>query len=127
MIWGKVIGAGAILFASVGVGWWLVSTIQENERLALNNATLEQARAQDAEVMAFLRKDIEAKERAAIIRTEKIVDMGRKLEAARREVRTITREVVTEVDRNCLLSPVPDPIVEFMLDEGTVDPNEGDR
>ena len=126
MIWAKI--AVGVLGISVlaGAGWWLVSTVQENERLTLNNATLEQARLQDAEVMKFLREDIAAKERAVTLRTEKIVEMGRKLEKARREVRTITKEVVTEVERECLLQPVPDAVVDFMLAHESPDPDPGD-
>ena len=126
MIWLKLAAAGAVMLALVGVGWWLVSTVKENERLTINNATLEQARLQDAEVIAFLQKDNAAKEKAVQARTQKIVEMGQRLEKARREVRTITKTVVTEVERECLLQPVPAAVVDFMLDNPAIDPTEGD-
>ena len=97
--------------------WWLIDTVQDNERLTINNSTLEQARLADAEQIKFLKHDSAVKMVIAQKRTEQITSLNKKLLQAKRDVRVITKTVVTEVERECLVSRVPDPIIDFMLDQ----------
>lgn len=115
---GKAIPVAIAALVAVGAGWWLVSTIQENELLKTNVATLEQMRRDDAVALATLRDDLHEKQLAAKKRLAEISRLGERLLKAKNDVRVITKEVVTEVERECLEQPVPTAIVNFMLDEG---------
>lgn len=110
-----MIALGAILSA---VGWWLLDTVQENERLTLSVATLEQLRQDDAAAIEALEADSAEKEAAILRRTKKIIELNNRILKAKDEVRVITKTVVTEVERECLNQSVPASIVKFMLDEG---------
>lgn len=122
----KLIAGGVLALVLAGAGIWLVNTIQENERLTLNNATLEQARKDDAEIMQFLRADNEAKQAAAQRRSQQVAMLNEALRKARKDVRVITKTVVTEAERECLYQPVPAAIVSFMLSDKPAGPHAGD-
>lgn len=121
----KIYGMVALAAILSAGGWWLVSTVQENERLQLNVATLEQLRQDDAAAIEALTADNAVKEAAILRRTQKIVELNQRILKAKDEVKVITKTVVTEVERECLLQPVPTAVVEFMLDKGEVSTPEG--
>lgn len=125
MMWLKLAPVAVGALALVGMGWWLVSTVQENERLNLNVATLEQARKEDQEAIRQLMKDQQIKEAALNRRTEMIVGLNERLRKAQNAVKVITKTVVTEVERECLHQPVPAAIVDFMLDNQSPDSENG--
>jgi hypothetical protein len=125
MLWGKLIGAGVLALIAAGASLWLILTVQENERLTINNLTLEEARKSDQAVIDFLREDNAAKEAAIKLRTAKIGEMNARLLKAKDEVKVITKTIVTEVERECLLQPVPNAVVDFMLDRSEASTHEG--
>ena len=109
---------------AVGI-WWLVGTVQENERLTINNATLTLSNESYVVASRELREDMRHKEAQAVIRTEKILELNQRILRAQNEVRVITETVVTEVERECLVAPVPNAIIDFMLDQDTGGDPEG--
>lgn len=108
-----LLGLACIL---AGGGWWLISTVQENERLRQNNATLELSNESYKEEAAALQADLELKESLAIERQEKIAELNERVLKAQREIRVITKTVVTEKERECLNSDIPVAVLGFMFD-----------
>jgi uncharacterized membrane protein len=115
----KLFLVAAIISALGGMLWWLVATVQENERLQGNVATLEQSNSNYVTAAKLLKADNLQKQQQAIARTARIIELNKEILKAKSEVRVITKTVVTETERECLVSDIPDAIYDFMFNQGT--------
>ena len=120
----KLAIAGAFALALSAFGWYFIRVVQENERLSINISTMEQAREADKIAIETLREDSIAKDIAVARRSKAIAILNKRLLKAKDEVKVITKTVVTEVERACLLQPIPLAVVKFMLADGATDSPE---
>jgi len=120
----KLIIAAVGFLGAAAIGWWLVNMIQENERLTLNNLALNESNMAHMVAMEELEADSKAKDEAIAARTKRILQLNKTILKAQNEVRTITK-TVTAPERECLLAPVPDAIIDFMFANGEAGSSPG--
>ena len=109
---------GLSLAALAGI-WYVMDLAADNERLTANNANLIESNASYTVTLNEMMARERAKDKAIKERTARILKLNKLILRAKDEVRTITAELVTEKERECLLAPVPDAIIHFMFSEGT--------
>lgn len=115
----------AVILSVLGGGiWWIVGLVSENERLESNNGQLDAANKAHIIAQIMLKADIVKKEQAIIRRTNRILELNKRILHAKSEVKSITRRV-QPVQRECLESDIPEPIIDFMFGQREGDSGPG--
>lgn len=113
------IWAIVILMGILGGGIWKISDLAaDNARLEGNVSELTKANGAHERAIAALEADKAAKDKAIAERTLRILELNKSILKAKDEIRVVTAKVVTEQERECLLSPVPDAILDLVFNKG---------